>query len=51
MSAFTLMRLSQAPDIDALKRVWLSLSTEQKADPYIVEYKDTYKRALQGVKP
>jgi hypothetical protein len=50
MSSFTLMRLSQAPDLDALRRVWESLSPEQRADPYIVAYKDHYKRLLSGVK-
>ena len=50
-SAFTLSRLSQAPDLDALRRVWESLSIEQKSDPYVREYKDRAKVILQGDNP
>lgn len=50
MSSFTLMRMSECPDLDALKRVWDSLSHEQRADPYIAAYKDYWKKQLQGVK-
>jgi len=51
MSSFTLMRLSECPNLDALKCVWESLSLEQRSDPYLQGYKRTYKALLSGVKP
>jgi len=51
MTAFTLMRMSECPNLDALRRVWDSLSPEKRAEPEVREYKDHYKRVLQGVKP
>lgn len=46
MSTFALTRMSECPDLDALKRVWESLSREQQRDPCIAEYKELYKRLL-----
>lgn len=48
-NAFTLMRLSQAPDLDALRRVWESLGEDQKLDPIVRQYKDTFKAQLAKV--
>lgn len=39
-------RLTNAPDLDALRRVWDSVSFEYQADPKIQEFKDKMKRQL-----
>ena len=45
--AFVLDRLTNAPDIAALRRVWDSLSDGTKRDKAIVAHKDALKAQMQ----
>jgi hypothetical protein len=46
--AYTIMRLSEAPDMAALRRVWESLSKEYQNVPAIKAHKEAMKEALNG---
>lgn len=46
-NAYTLMRLGDAPDLAALKRVWDSLSDTQRMDREIEGYKEFYKAQFE----
>lgn len=44
--AYALARLSDCPDLPALKRVWESLGAEYQRDPAVQEMKDALKQEL-----
>ena len=44
--AFCLQRLSDAPDLAALQRVWESFGVDPKRDAAVVAHKDQMKEAL-----
>lgn len=44
---FVLSRLFDAPDLNALKAVWETISDEYKRDPVVVAAKDSLKEALK----
>ena len=46
--SYALMRLSEAPDMAALRRVWESLSKEYQNVPEIKAHKEAMKEALNG---
>ena len=45
---YVLMRLSEAPNIKALRTVWESVSNEYQRDPEIQAHKDRMKESLKG---
>lgn len=46
--SYALMRLSEAPDMTALRRVWESLSKEYQNVPGILAHYEAMKEALNG---
>lgn len=46
--AFVLMRLFEAPDLDALRRVWDGLGDDWKADRQVRELKDALKAKFEA---
>lgn len=46
--AHVIMRMSDAPSLAALQRVWGSLSAEYQRDPELIAHKDRLKAALGG---
>jgi len=41
------MRLSDAPNIEALRRVWESLGRDYRAKPQIIAHKDALKEQME----
>ena len=46
--SYVLSRLSDAPDLAALRRVWESLGVEYQRDPAILSHKDTLKKQMEA---
>ena len=46
--AFVVARLGDAPDLDALRRVWESLGLEYKKDQVVRDAKDRIKAAMEA---
>jgi len=44
---YAIMRLSDAPNIEALRRVWESLGRDYRANPQIIAHKDTLKKQME----
>jgi len=44
--AFCIQRLSDAPDLAALQRVWEGLADDYKRDPAVQQHKDALKANL-----
>ena len=44
---FVLNRLSDAPDLPALRRVWESLGVEYQRDAAVMAHKDTLKKQME----
>lgn len=47
---FTIARLSDAPNIEALRRVWDSLGDEYRRCPVVAAHKDTLKKSMEANK-
>ena len=46
--ACVIARLSDAPNLPALRRVWESLGVEYRVNPEIMAHKDALKKQMEG---